>query len=214
MSVPNAPNTLTATGVACTRGDRRLFSDLNFSLSGGQLLQVSGKNGSGKTSLLRMVCGLLETAAGRIAWNDSAIRALGDDYAREIAYVGHLNAVKDDLRVAENLRFAIEVAKGVVEEGAIGEALLEFDFGGMEDLPCKFLSQGQKRRLALARLRLSEDRALWILDEPFSALDAGGIETVRSVLADHLKRGGLALLTTHQEVPVQAGSVHRIELGA
>jgi heme exporter protein A len=213
MSAPPARSTLHANGLQCVRGDRRVFDGVAFDLTNGGLLQVSGPNGSGKTSLLRIVCGLLQPAAGSIEWNGHAIRALGEDFNRNLAYVGHLNAVKDELRVGENLRLGARLAGVPATDEAILATLHEFAFRGLENLPCKFLSLGQKRRLALARLRLSWARALWVLDEPFAALDAAGVGVVKLVLEQHLQRGGVALLTTHQEVAIAAPTLQRIELG-
>ena len=213
MSAPPARSTLHANGLQCVRGDRRVFDGVAFDLTSGGLLQVSGPNGSGKTSLLRIVCGLLQQAAGRIEWNGHGIRALGEEYNQNLAYVGHLNGVKDELRVSENLRIGAQLAGVSATDEAITATLHEFSFRGLENLPCKFLSQGQKRRLALARLRLSGTRPIWVLDEPFAALDTAGVEVVRLVLEEHLERGGLALLTTHQEVAIAAPNVQRVELG-
>lgn len=211
---PHARNQLSASSLACRRGDRRVFSGLAFELTDGGLLLVTGANGTGKTSLLRVICGFLHPEAGKIEWNGSGLRILGDDYIRNLAYVGHMNAIKDDLSVLENLRFAAQLAGLTSNRSEIFQALGRFAFGGFEDLPCKFLSQGQKRRLALARLSLSASRALWVLDEPFAALDAAGIETVRELLEAHLSRGGMALVTTHQDVPVAARTVQRLELAS
>lgn len=211
-SAPPARFTLKANGLQCVRGDRCIFEGVAFELSNGGLLQVRGPNGSGKTSLLRMVCGLLQPAAGSIEWNGNGLRALGEEFNRDLVYLGHLNAVKDELKVGENLRLGVRLAGIPAADKAIAAALDEFAFRGVERLPCKFLSQGQKRRLALARLRLSGARPLWVLDEPFAALDAAGVEIVTRVLEEHLHRGGLALLTTHQEVAIAAPGLQHVEL--
>ena len=212
MSALPARSALRASGLQCVRGDRRVFDGIGFDLVSGALLQVRGPNGSGKTSLLRIVCGLLQPAAGNIEWNGRGIHALGEEYHQVLAYIGHLNALKDELKAGENLRFCTRLAGVPATEALIGATLREFAFDGLEHLPCKVLSQGQKRRLALARLRLSATRAVWILDEPFAALDAGGIEAVRLVIEEHLERGGLVLLTTHQEVAIAAHAIQSIEL--
>jgi len=212
MNAPSARSTLRASGLQCVRGDRRVFDGVAFELSNGGLLWVSGPNGSGKTSLLRIVCGLLQPAAGGIEWNGRGIRDLGEEYNQHIAYVGHLNAVKEELKVGENLRFGARLAGVEATDEAIRATLQEFAIHGLEDLPCRFLSQGQKRRLALARMRLSGTRTVWVLDEPFAALDVAGVEAVKLVIEEHLGRGGLAVLTTHQEVAIAAPSVQRIEL--
>ncbi len=204
---------MAAIGLACVRGERQLFGNLGFELGNGGLLQVSGANGSGKTSLLRMVCGLLPAAAGTITWNGNPIRSLAEEYCASLVYVGHLNAAKDDLDARETLTFSARLAGLPASPGAVASALADFGLESVDHLPCKVLSQGQKRRLALARLKLSASRPLWVLDEPFAALDSSGITVMRSVLEDHLARGGLALLTTHQAVPVAAPSVQTIALG-
>ncbi len=211
---PHPRATLRATGLDCVRGERRLFGGLAFELGNGGLLQVSGPNGSGKTSLLRMVCGLLPPAAGAIEWNGSRIRSLAEDYNANLVYIGHLNAAKDELNARETLGLAARLAGLPADPASVAEALEGFGMAGFDRLPCKVLSQGQKRRLALSRLKLCASRALWVLDEPFAALDSAGIAVMRTVLEEHLARGGLALLTTHQAVPVAAPLMQTIELGA
>lgn len=196
----------------CVRGDRTLFRGVSFKLRGGELLRIVGANGTGKTSLLRMVCGLLMPAAGRILWNGVPIGELDDEYHADLAYVGHLNAIKDELNAVENVVIAGRLAGLSPSPQEVIEALREFGLGGYEHLPCKLLSQGQKRRVALARLRLSAPRSLWILDEPFTALDTTGVNLTRSMIEAHLAGGSIALLTTHQEVDVAATSTHKIRL--
>lgn len=202
---------LRATGLECTRGGRRLFSNLSFDLPAGALLQVRGANGSGKTSLLRMVCGLLAPDAGDISWKGRGIRELGDEYRASLAWVGHLNAVKDELDPGENLRYSSQVA-GVSATAAEQDAALRAF--GLADarLPCKLLSQGQKRRAALARLKLCSARALWVLDEPFTALDAQGVAVTRSMIEARLAQGGAVMFTTHQDVAFAGQALQRIEL--
>lgn len=205
---------LRARGLECVRGERRLFHHLEFDLGNGSLLKLHGPNGSGKTSLLRMVCGLFPPAAGEVTWNDTRIGALGENYNARLAYVGHLNAVKDELNALENLTLSTRLGGLSSDAGAILAALRSFGLEGFEHLPCRVLSQGQKRRLALARLTLSGNRAVWVLDEPFAALDTAGIAELRTLLEAHLSRGGMALLTTHQDVAITAPEVISIELTA
>ena len=203
---------LRATGLACVRGERRLFSDISFALAGGTLLEVRGPNGSGKTSLLRIVCGLLAPAAGEISWGGRSIRELAETFHASLAYVGHLNAIQAELDASENLAVAARLAGLPADTGAIAEALREFGLAGCERLPCKLLSQGQKRRAALARLKLAGGRALWVLDEPFTGLDAAGTSRARSLIEAHLAGGGVTVLTTHQDVELTAPSAHRLDL--
>ncbi|MGH8705002.1 MAG: cytochrome c biogenesis heme-transporting ATPase CcmA [Burkholderiales bacterium] len=204
---------LRAEGLECVRGERRLFGGIGFALASGTLLEVRGPNGSGKTSLLRMVGGLLPPAAGTITWKGRPIAELADEFRAELAHVGHLDAVKPELDALENLRLAARVAGfDAAPEGA-ASALREFGLAGFERLPCKSLSQGQRRRVALARLKLAGARTLWLLDEPFASLDAAGTARVRAVLEEHLRAGGAALLSTHHELEVAAPAAQRIELG-
>ncbi len=208
------PTVLSVRALECVRGERRLFADIGFELMPQTLLEVRGANGSGKTTLLRAVCGLFTPTAGAIAWAGADIRALGAQYHAHIAYLGHLNAVKDELTAVENVLYAA-CAAGLPAGGddALG-ALRAFGLETFHALPCKALSQGQRRRVALARLQLSRERALWILDEPFNALDAAAVQITQSLLESHLEHGGMVILTTHQDVPLRARSIQRIELSA
>lgn len=197
----------------CTRGDRRLFSRLSFRLDQGTLLHVQGRNGTGKTTLLRAICGLLLPQAGEIRWQGENIQTLKEDFGRELLYLGHLNGIKHDLTALENLRVAATLAGQLPDEGRLEAALRHMGLGGFEDLPTRVLSQGQKRRVALARLPVSQTR-LWILDEPFTALDSGAVELLQGLIADQVAGGGLVILTTHQEVPLTAGQIRRLRLGS
>lgn len=203
---------LDVVNLECRRGDRRLFSDLNFSLSRGTLLHVRGRNGSGKTTLLRALCGLLARETGEIRWRGEDISSLGDDYRRDMLYFGHLNGIKSDLNGIENLRVATTLDGDPVVEDDLWDALAQMGLAGFEDLPTKVLSQGQKKRVALARLVLS-GAPLWILDEPFSALDLDAVDLLGGLIAEHVAAGGLAVLTTHQEVPLISGQIQRLHLG-
>lgn len=197
----------------CTRGDRRLFSRLGFRLDPGTLLHVQGRNGSGKTTLLRALCGLLLPQAGEIRWRGENIQDLKEEYGRELLYLGHLNGIKQDLTALENLRVAATLAGQPPAEERLEGALRRLGLGGFEDLPTRVLSQGQKRRVALARLPVSQAR-LWILDEPFTALDSGAVELLQDFITDQLAAGGLVILTTHQEVPLTSGRIQRLRLGS
>jgi heme exporter protein A len=204
---------LEALDLECTRGERVLFSGLAVRIEPGTLLRVAGPNGTGKTSLLRLLCGLLQPTHGEIRWRGEGIRSLREEYWRELAYVGHLNGVKDDLTAAENLRASAGIAGLEADEGALRGALDAVGLAGFEDSLTRSLSQGQKRRIALARLFLSGGVPLWILDEPFTALDARGVAALGTLLARHLAGGNIVVFTTHQEVPIDAERTETIELG-
>lgn len=202
---------LEADDLQCTRGERVLFSRLSFRVEAGQGLHVAGENGAGKTSLLRILCGLLAPTAGRVTWNGSAIGAQREVFGGDLVYVGHLNGVKDDLTATENLHFSAACAGRLATRASIDAALDAVGLASRAHLPTRVLSQGQKRRVALARLLLSADAPLWILDEPFTALDVRGVATLSTIIEAHLARGGLVVLTTHQDVPL-AASVARLDL--
>jgi len=197
---------LEATGLDCARGGRMLFRGLSLSLRGGERLRIAGANGSGKTSLLRILCGLLSPDAGEVRWRGSAISRLREEYSKQLLYLGHAPAVKDDLTPAENLRITCTLAGMSVVENAVEVSLGRFGLSGMES-PVKKLSQGQKRRAALARLPLSESIPLWLLDEPYAALDAAATRLVEELIDGHVARGGAVVLTTHQDTRVGASQV-------
>ncbi|MEJ2565984.1 MAG: cytochrome c biogenesis heme-transporting ATPase CcmA [Gammaproteobacteria bacterium] len=199
--------------LVCARGERRLFQDLSFTQTAGELLYVHGPNGSGKTTLLRTLCGLALPEAGEIRWQGRDIRALGEEYQREMAYVGHLNGVKDELTAVENLQVAGRLSGSDRCEDRAMAALQRLELSACAELPGKVLSQGQKRRLALARLLLAP-RTLWIMDEPFNALDVKAVAMIQEILIEHLDNGGMAILTTHQEVEITAHRARHIRLGA
>lgn len=193
------------------RGDRRLFSGLDLSLAPGTFVQLTGPNGSGKTSLLRILCRLLEPAEGEVRWQGANIRALAEDYVTEVTYLGHRPGVKDELSALENLRISNAVnGVEVSQEDAIA-ALQRMGLAGRESLAARFLSEGQRRRVALARLLVCNTR-LWLLDEVMTSLDKGAVVLVRSLIEEHLDRGGIAIVATHQELELSAGVTKRLEL--
>ena len=193
------------------RGDRRLFSGLDFSLSSGTFVQLTGPNGSGKTSLLRILCGLSAPAEGKVYWQGADIRSLGEDYVASVTYLGHRPGVKDELSALENLRIANALHGVEVSQQDALHALQRMGLAGRESLPARFLSEGQRRRVALARLLVCNTR-LWLLDEVMTSLDKGAVELVRSLIEEHLNRGGIAIVATHQELELSAGVTQRLEL--
>lgn len=184
----------------CVRAGRVLFSHLDGRLAAGQLLRVRGANGAGKTSLLRMLCGLLAPAQGQVRWRGERIADWGSDYGRELVFLGHAAALKDDLTAIENLQLACVLGGRAVTPAQLRAALVEAGVPDRLRVPARQLSQGQRRRVALARLLLSAAAPLWVLDEPFNALDAEATDWLCDVLAAHLERGGLVVLTSHQEL--------------
>ena len=198
-------------GLECVRGDHRLFTDLSFSLQGGELLRLRGSNGSGKTSLLRILCGLLEQAKGEVLWKGENIHVQRDEFNAELLYLGHLNGIKSELTGFENLRISHTLRGETPTDDQIYDALGQIGLAGREDLPTQVLSQGQKRRVALARLLLS-DAALWVLDEPFTALDVDAVAQLGKLIEAHLQKGRMVVYTTHQEVEMQAGASREVNL--
>jgi len=203
---------LEASQIECVRGSRRLFRDLSFRLEAHQALRVRGDNGSGKTSLLRIVAGLSPPESGRVSWNDGNIHTLGEDYLRDLLFLGHSNGLKDDLSPVENLRYALALAGVVADEPELRESVAEQGLGAIADLPVKLLSQGQKRRVALTRLSFSAEKPLWILDEPFTALDAAAVERLARTITKQSHRGGMVMFTTHQEVELPGTAMRTLEL--
>jgi heme exporter protein A len=203
---------LEVAALTCRRGDRRLFSQLSFNVAEQTLLHVRGRNGSGKTTLLRALCGLLRADQGSIRWRGEDIHDLAEEFNRELLYFGHLNGIKADLTGLENLRIAATLDQDPVSDEAIVDALDRIGLGGFEDLPTRMLSQGQKKRVALARLILSK-APLWILDEPFTALDTDAVELLQELIAGQVAGGGAVVLTTHQEVALTQGAIQRLTLG-
>lgn len=188
---------LEAADLRCERGGRVLFERLSFRLAAGEFLRVSGANGSGKTSLLRVLCGLLTPSRGSVRWKGEPVAALREEYARQLVYLGHAPAVKGDLTAEENLSIACTLAGVAASRDAVKSALARFALP--DDVPVRRLSQGQRRRAALARLALSGAVPLWLLDEPFAALDAEGIERLGALLSGHAEKGGAIVFTTHQD---------------
>jgi heme exporter protein A len=201
------PVMLAGVDLCCIRDDRVLFKDLNFTLPEGQVLLLEGRNGSGKTSLLRILCGFREADAGRVLWRGEDI----DDsrYYADMAYVGHLDGIKKELTVLENLN--VSLALGRPGRFSIGDALKKVHLAGYDDVPAQSLSAGQKRRLSLARLLITGN-LLWILDEPFTSLDKAGIALIESLMREHCAEGGMIVLTSHHDIDLHDAIVQRIYL--
>ncbi len=203
---------LEARELEAMRGDVTLVRGVGFSLAPGALLRVTGANGRGKTTLLRALCGLFLPTAREVRWKGEDIRALREEYWAQLLYIGHANALKDDLTPEENLGFACALGGLNASSDQLRAALARFGLAGGARLPVRALSQGQRRRAALARLAVAEALPLWILDEPFAALDAAGIGLVQSLAGEHLARGGMVVLTTHQEARIEAAAVTDVNL--
>jgi heme exporter protein A len=189
---------LEATDLGCVRGDRRLFSDVNFALRPGSLLQVRGPNGSGKTSLLRLICGLMQPAEGHIRWQGADINSLSENYFNSLSYIGHRNGLKEELSPIENLRIASGLAGRQLNEQDASNILSKVGLAGREYLPARLLSEGQRRRTALGRL-LTSETSLWVLDEVLTSLDSSAVRFVTTLIEEHLKKGGMAVVATHHE---------------
>jgi len=188
-------------GLAAEREERLLFSGLSVSVSAGECLHIVGENGAGKTTLLRIICGLTLQAAGKISWCGQDVSTFREEYCSDLLYLGHKNANKTELNCRENLRLALGVSS--VSDDAISDALHDAGLGLISHLPTRFLSQGQQRRLSLARLLLTKSK-LWILDEPYVALDYKAIEWLDSHLEQHLKNQGMLILTSHQKLTMSS----------
>jgi heme exporter protein A len=194
---------LSAESLGCRRGGRDLFAGLDLRVERGRCVHVRGTNGSGKTSLLRILAGLSQPEAGEVRWNGEPIARDRAPWHADLLYLGHHAAVKDELTPLENLRAANDLeGLPLTDEDAL-RALRRFGLKGREDLPVRFLSAGQRRRVLLART-LARPATAWILDEPFTALDAAAIEDFSSLIAQHLSRGGLAVVTSHQPLAIEA----------
>src|SRR3954464_5980231 len=179
--------------LACVRGTRRLFKELNFSAQEGELVELRGPNGSGKTSLLRILCGLATPAAGEVLWQGKNIRSLAEEYSAVIAYLGHQNAVKDELTAMENIRISSAVAGTVLNRIEAAEILRRVGLSQQQDLPARVLSAGQRRRLAMTRL-LTANAKVWFLDEVLTSLDDAAINLSREFITEHLQNDGIAIV--------------------
>ena len=212
MTVSTSTAQLQGNALTCIRDDRILFSNLSFRLKASQTLLIEGRNGSGKTSLLRMLCGIRMPDEGQITWNDRDIFKLSTDYLSSIAYVGHKDGVKLDLTARENLAFVKNLGNPE-HKISLSSALDAVFLSGYDDVPARKMSAGQQRRLALARLLVTRSQ-LWILDEPFTSLDKQGIELIENLIRNHLSNGGMLVMSSHHVVTLEKQSIVRINLSA
>ncbi|MET0847146.1 MAG: cytochrome c biogenesis heme-transporting ATPase CcmA [Pseudomonas sp.] len=202
---------LQTVALACERDLRLLFENLELRLASGEMVQISGPNGSGKTSLLRLLSGLMQPTAGQVLLNGQPLNEQRLELARNLLWIGHAAGIKDLLTPEENLTWLCALHQPASHE-AIWQALADVGLRGFEDVPCHTLSAGQKRRVALARLYL-DSPPLWILDEPFTALDKQGVAQLEEHLAAHCERGGMVVLTTHHTLGRMPASYRDIDLG-
>ncbi len=197
--------------LTCVRDGRTLFEDLDCRLKRGEVLRVEGANGAGKTSLLRILCGLALPRDGVVRWHGEDIHRCRWEYHRHLLYIGHYPGIKEELTALENLRFFRSLGGYAGDREAQEAALDKIGLYGYEDVPVRALSAGQRRRVALARLWLST-ASLWILDEPFTAIDKEGIRHLEERLADHVKKGGMVAITSHQALGLEGCHVRRLGL--
>ncbi|WGE31496.1 cytochrome c biogenesis heme-transporting ATPase CcmA [Actinobacillus genomosp. 2] len=190
-------NLLTISNLACERGENRLFEHCDFSVSVGEWVQIEGHNGIGKTSLLRILAGLAVPAEGEVLWNNVPIQKQRDEYYAELFYLAHHAGVKPELSPWENLRFYQKIQGLPLDDDSLWNALDKVGLIGREDLACSHLSAGQQRRVALAKLWLTKQK-LWILDEPFTAIDKKGVADLIAHIEQHCEHGGMVIFTSHQ----------------
>lgn len=203
---------LQVNNLSCVREDRTLFEHLSFSVALGDLVQIEGPNGVGKTSLLRLLTGLSQPFAGEVCWNGENIRRCRDEYHANLLYLGHQPGVKAALTPFENLKFYQQLHHPQQTESDLWQILARVGLAGFEENPTGQLSAGQQRRVALARLWLSQKPALWILDEPFTAIDKQGVKVLEQLFLAHAERGGMVILTTHQDLTLMQGRLKTISL--
>lgn len=214
---------LTVEELSCTRDERVLFEELHFTVSSGELVQIEGHNGAGKTTLLRILAGLGRADNGKVYWHNENIESAREDYHQDLLFLGHQTGVKRELTAYENLMFFQSMhlcntqgdltgSPKVTGEDRLWQALAHVGLAGREDVPAGQLSAGQQRRVALARLWLS-DHKLWILDEPLTAIDKQGVKVLEQLFLSHVQRGGMVILTTHQDMFTDSNHLRKIKLG-
>jgi len=203
---------LNVQNLQCVRGDNCLFKDLSFTLSDGELLHLKGANGAGKTTLLRALSGLLAPVEGDISLDGRSLFKYRDEYHAQITYLGHLNGIKGDLTTYENIQLHADLNGLRIMQAEVDQALQALGLLSRAELPVKVLSQGQQKRVALARLLVMK-RRLWLLDEPFVALDVKAVDWLQRIIGDQLQKNAMVVLTTHQEVSIDASSKRELVLG-
>jgi heme exporter protein A len=211
MGLLASNNVLTAENLECVRGERTLFANLSLNIVSGKILFIQGANGSGKTTLLRMLSGLSQPQSGRVNWNSIDIQSLAEDYTGQVLYIGHLPGIKEDLTVVENLQFSATLAGANVSREHAINSLTQLDIARCADLPTRVLSQGQKRRIALTRLWIQKN-PIWILDEPFTALDLATIGKLTSHIEAFANAGGIVVFTSHQEPAFDSKIIQHLRL--
>lgn len=196
----------------CVRDERVLFEHLNFTIVSGELVQIEGRNGAGKTTLLRIIAGLGDADAGEVFWRDEAVHSAREEFHNELLFLGHNTGVKKELTAFENLAF-YQSMHGASDQQILWDALAKVGLAGREDVLAGQLSAGQQRRVALARLWISNHK-LWVLDEPLTAIDKQGVKVLEALFSEHAKKGGMVLLTTHQDMFSDSDNLRKIKLGA
>ena len=197
----SSPAALEARAISCVRGERELFSGLHLQVFAGQCLHIRGENGVGKTSLLRLLTGLASPDSGEVLWNGHPIKKEASEYHSKLLFLGHRDALKEDLSAIENLRMYTAIDGIALSERDAFSALWRFGLKGREDLPVNCLSAGQKKRVLMARM-VTRRAQVWILDEPFNALDSHAAQELQGLIAEHLEGNGLVLLTSHQPLAI------------
>ena len=211
MISPINNHSLVVSNLAVVRGERMLFDKLNFELRNGTVLYLQGANGAGKTTLLRMLCGLTQPYAGSIDWNGESIASLAEEYSKNVLYIGHLPGIKEDLTALENLQFSLALLGTAVPNNQAIEVLSMLGLAKGLHLPTRMLSQGQKRRVVLARLWL-QHLPLWVLDEPFTALDAAAIDLLKQKIESFASAGGMVIMTSHQDFTLNVPQFTQLKL--
>lgn len=212
IAIQNMSPGIQLNDLACNRGSRELFANLSLRVDPGELLRVSGANGSGKTSLLRMMCGLLLPTHGQVLWRSLPIARQREEFGRDLVYLGHAAALKDELSPLENLLDACALGGHAPGVPAALAALKGAGLRGREHTAARHLSQGQRRRSALARLALSRSAPLWVLDEPFNALDSAATAWLAGQIETHLGNAGIVVLTSHQDIPINVPNHKQLAL--